>query len=73
MKLPASTLAWTPEQIEDWEEKSAIIAADRRLPQRCEEADRRAEAIVRAKWERFGSVSFVCPSVAEKGTFGGTG
>jgi hypothetical protein len=52
--LPKSILAWTPEQIEELDEKSAIIAADCRLPQRCEEADRRAEAIVRAKWEREG-------------------
>jgi hypothetical protein len=54
VKLPASTLAWTPEQIEDWEERSALVADGCKLPQRCEEADRRAEAIVRRRWEREG-------------------
>jgi hypothetical protein len=49
--LPASVMAWPEAALEDLEERSALIADGCRLPQRCEEADRRAEAIVRAKWE----------------------
>jgi hypothetical protein len=51
MKLPPSTMAWPEDALEDLEERAALVADGCKLPQRCEEADRRAEAIVRAKWE----------------------
>jgi hypothetical protein len=52
--LPRSVMAWPEAAIEELEEKSAIIAADCRLPQRCERADREAEECVRRRWEREG-------------------
>jgi hypothetical protein len=55
--LPKSILAWSPEQIEDWEERSALIADGCKLPQRCERADREAEECVRRRWEREAGAS----------------
>jgi hypothetical protein len=52
--LPLSTMAWSPEQIEEWEERAALIADGCKLPQRCERADREAEECVRRRWEREG-------------------
>jgi hypothetical protein len=55
MKLPPSTMAWPEDALEDLEERAALISDGCRLPQRCEEADRRAEEIVRRRWEREGA------------------
>jgi hypothetical protein len=55
VKLPDSTLAWPADALEDLWERSALVADGCKLPQRCEEADRRAEEIVRRRREREAS------------------
>jgi hypothetical protein len=62
--LPASILAWTPEQLEELDERAALVADGCRLPQRCEEADRRAEEVVRARWERLTGTPIPSPPPA---------
>jgi hypothetical protein len=52
--LPATLAGWTLAQREEFEERAGIVAADLHLPQRCEEAERRAEEIVRDRHARFG-------------------
>jgi hypothetical protein len=53
--LPPSLAGWTLAQREEFEERAALIADGCKLPQRCEEAERRAEAIVRERWAKMGA------------------
>jgi hypothetical protein len=62
--LPKSILAWSPEQIEEWEERSALIADGCKLPQRCERADREAEECVRRRWARLTGTPIPSPPPA---------
>jgi hypothetical protein len=72
--LPATLAGWTLAQREEFEERAGIVAADCHLPQRCEEAERRAEAVVRERWAKGGdaNVPRPCPTPSQPRGFRST-